>query len=63
VRALRESLICSLRHVRRTARLTRGICIELHHQGTLMVAVHASFIDTGMAALINAAQDSPESVA
>ena len=62
MRALRESLICSLCHVRRTARLTSGVCIGLQHQGTL-VAVHASYINADMAALIDAAQDSPESVA
>jgi NAD(P)-dependent dehydrogenase (short-subunit alcohol dehydrogenase family) len=43
--------------------LTNGVRLELHHQGTLVVAVHASFIDTDMAALTNAPKDSPESVA
>jgi NAD(P)-dependent dehydrogenase (short-subunit alcohol dehydrogenase family) len=43
--------------------LTNGVRLELHHQGTLVVAVHAGFIDTDMAALINAPKDSPESVA
>ncbi len=44
--------------------LTNGVRLELHHQGTLVVAVHASFIDTDMAALAtNVAKDSPESVA
>jgi NAD(P)-dependent dehydrogenase (short-subunit alcohol dehydrogenase family) len=43
--------------------LTNGIRIELHHQGTLVVAVHASFIDTDMAALATAPKISPESVA
>ncbi|MGI8448627.1 MAG: SDR family NAD(P)-dependent oxidoreductase [Streptosporangiaceae bacterium] len=43
--------------------LTNGIRIELHHQGTLVVAVHASFIDTDMAALAEAPKISPESVA
>lgn len=43
--------------------LTNGIRIELHHQGTLVVAVHASFIDTDMAAGIEAPKVSPESVA
>ena len=43
--------------------MTNGVRLELHHQGTLVVAVHASFIDTGMAALTNAPKDSPESVA
>jgi NAD(P)-dependent dehydrogenase (short-subunit alcohol dehydrogenase family) len=43
--------------------LTNGIRIELAHQGTLVVAVHASFIDTDMAALADVAKISPESVA
>ena len=44
--------------------LTNGVRVELHHQGTLVVAVHASFIDTDMAALAtNVSKDSPESVA
>jgi NAD(P)-dependent dehydrogenase (short-subunit alcohol dehydrogenase family) len=43
--------------------LTNGIRTELAHQGTLVVAVHASFIDTDMAAGINVAKISPESVA
>jgi NAD(P)-dependent dehydrogenase (short-subunit alcohol dehydrogenase family) len=43
--------------------LTNGVRLELHHQGTLVVAVHASFIDTDMAALTNAPKDKPESVA
>jgi len=43
--------------------LTNGIRIELHHQGTLVVAVHAGFIDTDMAALVDAPKISPESVA
>ncbi len=43
--------------------LTNGIRIELHHQGTQVVAVHASFIDTDMAAGIDAPKISPESVA
>jgi NAD(P)-dependent dehydrogenase (short-subunit alcohol dehydrogenase family) len=42
--------------------LTNGVRLELHHQGTLVVAVHASFIDTDMAALTNEPKDSPESV-
>jgi NAD(P)-dependent dehydrogenase (short-subunit alcohol dehydrogenase family) len=43
--------------------LTNGVRIELHHQGTLVVGVHASFIDTDMAALAtNVPKDSPESV-
>jgi len=43
--------------------LTNGVRLELHHQGTLVVGVHASFIDTAMAALTTAPKDSPESVA
>ena len=43
--------------------LTNGIRVELAHQGTLVVAVHAGFIDTDMAALIDAPKISPESVA
>ena len=43
--------------------LTNGIRIELHHQGTLVIAVHAGFIDTDMAALADAPKISPQSVA
>jgi NAD(P)-dependent dehydrogenase (short-subunit alcohol dehydrogenase family) len=44
--------------------LTNGIRLELHQQGTLVVGVHASFVDTDMAALAtNVAKDSPEAVA
>src|SRR5215470_11895997 len=44
--------------------LTNGVRLELHHQGTLVVAVHAGFIDTDMAApATNVPKDSPESVA
>jgi NAD(P)-dependent dehydrogenase (short-subunit alcohol dehydrogenase family) len=43
--------------------LTNGIRLELHHQGTLVVAVHAGFIDTDMAAMIDAPKVSPEEVA
>ena len=44
--------------------LTNRIRLELHHQGTLVVAVRAIFVDTDMAALAaNVAKDSPESVA
>ncbi len=39
--------------------LTNGIRIELHHQGTLVIAVHAGFIDTDMAALAERTQDQP----
>ncbi len=42
--------------------LTNGVRLELHHQGTLVVAVHAGFIDTDMAALVDAPKISPESV-
>jgi NAD(P)-dependent dehydrogenase (short-subunit alcohol dehydrogenase family) len=43
--------------------LTNGIRIELAHQKTLVTAVHASFIDTDMAAGIDGADKvSPESV-
>jgi NAD(P)-dependent dehydrogenase (short-subunit alcohol dehydrogenase family) len=43
--------------------LTNGIRTELARQGTLVVAVHASYIDTDMATGIDAPKDSPESVA
>jgi NAD(P)-dependent dehydrogenase (short-subunit alcohol dehydrogenase family) len=43
--------------------LTNGIRIELAHQGTLVVAVHAGFIDTDMAAGLDVPKISPESVA
>jgi NAD(P)-dependent dehydrogenase (short-subunit alcohol dehydrogenase family) len=43
--------------------MTNGVRLELRHQGTLVVAVHASFIDTDMAALADAPKISPESVA
>jgi NAD(P)-dependent dehydrogenase (short-subunit alcohol dehydrogenase family) len=43
--------------------LTNGVRLELHHQGTLVVAVHAGFIDTDMAALASGPKDSPEAVA
>src|ERR1700722_15725479 len=43
--------------------MTNGVRLELRHQGTLVVAVHASFIDTAMAALADAPKISPESVA
>jgi NAD(P)-dependent dehydrogenase (short-subunit alcohol dehydrogenase family) len=43
--------------------LTNGIRMELSGQGTLVVAVHASFIDTDMAAGIDVPKISPESVA
>ena len=43
--------------------LTNGIRVELGHHGTLVIAVHAAFIDTDMAAGIDAPKISPESVA
>jgi short-subunit dehydrogenase len=43
--------------------LTNGIRMELSRQGTLVVAVHASFIDTDMAAGLDVPKISPESVA
>ena len=43
--------------------LTNGIRIELAHQGTHVVAVHASFIDTDMSAGLDVSKISPESVA
>ena len=43
--------------------LTNGIRVELAHNGTLVVGVHAGFIDTDMAALTDAPKVSPESVA
>jgi NAD(P)-dependent dehydrogenase (short-subunit alcohol dehydrogenase family) len=43
--------------------LTNGVRLELHHQGTLVIAVHAGFIDTEMAALVDAPKISPQSVA
>ncbi len=33
--------------------LTNGVRLELHNQGTLVVGVHASFIDTDLSALTN----------
>ena len=44
--------------------MTNGIRIELHHQGSLLVAVHAGFIDTDVPApATNLPKDSPEWVA
>jgi NAD(P)-dependent dehydrogenase (short-subunit alcohol dehydrogenase family) len=43
--------------------LTNGIRVELHHQGTLVTGVHASYIDTDMTATVDAPKISPESVA
>jgi NAD(P)-dependent dehydrogenase (short-subunit alcohol dehydrogenase family) len=43
--------------------LTNGLRVELHHQGTHIVGVHASYIDTDMTATVDAPKLSPESVA
>jgi NAD(P)-dependent dehydrogenase (short-subunit alcohol dehydrogenase family) len=43
--------------------LTEGLRIELRSQGTLVTAVHAGYIDTDMAAGVNAPKTSPEEVA
>jgi NAD(P)-dependent dehydrogenase (short-subunit alcohol dehydrogenase family) len=43
--------------------LTNGIRTELHHRGTLVVGVHAGFIDTDMVAGLDVPKISPESVA
>ena len=43
--------------------LTNALRIELRQQGTLVVAVHAGFIDTDMAAGVSGEKVSPESVA
>jgi NAD(P)-dependent dehydrogenase (short-subunit alcohol dehydrogenase family) len=43
--------------------LTNALRIELRRQGTLVVAVHAGFIDTDMAAKVTGDKVSPESVA
>jgi NAD(P)-dependent dehydrogenase (short-subunit alcohol dehydrogenase family) len=43
--------------------LTNALRIELRQQGTLVVAVHAGFIDTDMAAGVSGDKVSPESVA
>ena len=42
---------------------TNGVRIELAHQSTQVVGVHASFIDTEMAAGVTVPKTSPESVA
>jgi NAD(P)-dependent dehydrogenase (short-subunit alcohol dehydrogenase family) len=42
--------------------LTNGIRIELAPQQTLVIAVHASFIDTDMSKGLDVPKDSPESV-
>jgi short-subunit dehydrogenase len=43
--------------------LTNALRMELRSQGTLVVAVHAGFIDTDMAAGIDAEKISPQAVA
>jgi NAD(P)-dependent dehydrogenase (short-subunit alcohol dehydrogenase family) len=43
--------------------LTNAIRMELSGHGTLVVAVHASFIDTDMAALVDGPKDDPQAVA
>ena len=43
--------------------LTDSIRIELRAQGTLVIGVHAGYIDTDMAASINAPKSRPEDVA
>jgi NAD(P)-dependent dehydrogenase (short-subunit alcohol dehydrogenase family) len=43
--------------------LTNALRMELRHQGTLVVAVHAGFIDTDMAAGIDAPKIRPQDVA
>jgi NAD(P)-dependent dehydrogenase (short-subunit alcohol dehydrogenase family) len=43
--------------------LTNSLRLQLRHQGTLVVGVHAGFIDTDMAAGIDAEKISPQSVA
>ena len=43
--------------------LTNALRIELRQQGTLVVGVHAGFIDTDMAATVSGEKVSPESVA
>jgi NAD(P)-dependent dehydrogenase (short-subunit alcohol dehydrogenase family) len=43
--------------------LTNALRMELRRQGTLVVAVHAGFIDTDMAAAVSSEKVSPESVA
>lgn len=43
--------------------LTNSLRIELRRQGTLVVAVHAGFIDTDMAAGVTGEKISPQSVA
>ena len=43
--------------------LTNALRVELHHQGTLVVGVHAGWIDTDMAATVEDSKISPREVA
>ncbi len=43
--------------------LTNALRVELRRHGTLVVAVHSGFIDTDMAAAVNAEKISPQAVA
>jgi NAD(P)-dependent dehydrogenase (short-subunit alcohol dehydrogenase family) len=43
--------------------LTNALRVELHHQGTLVVGVHAGWIDTDMAATVEDSKISPHEVA
>jgi NAD(P)-dependent dehydrogenase (short-subunit alcohol dehydrogenase family) len=43
--------------------LTNALRVELHGQGTLVVGVHAGFIDTDMAATVEDSKISPHEVA
>jgi NAD(P)-dependent dehydrogenase (short-subunit alcohol dehydrogenase family) len=43
--------------------LTNALRVELHGQGTLVVGVHAGFIDTDMAAVVEDSKISPSEVA
>jgi NAD(P)-dependent dehydrogenase (short-subunit alcohol dehydrogenase family) len=52
---------CASKHA--ALALTDGVRLQLHGQGTLVVGVHAGFIDTGMAAGIKAEKVSPRQVA
>jgi NAD(P)-dependent dehydrogenase (short-subunit alcohol dehydrogenase family) len=42
--------------------LTNGVRVELRRQGTQVVAVHAGYIDTDMAAHVTGSKSSPEAV-
>jgi NAD(P)-dependent dehydrogenase (short-subunit alcohol dehydrogenase family) len=43
--------------------LTNGVRLELHAQGTLVVAVHAGFIDTDMTASLDVPKVTPQEIA